>query len=276
MKKILIWLPRISSILYIVVLTLIVLNVFSHGYIVWDTSTALVLHLMPTGVVLVLILIAWRWEGLGAFIFVCMAAVYALMTRDRFAPETHWKIFGPLLIIALLFMLSWFLQNPSRRRKQRIFQSTLFFGLVGTVVVLNIRQLHLQQQIAPEKTCILQPQTGDTVSFYNIFKGEFTKNDSRALLWLVVGNDSMHYHPQPGPLQKSFVQMQWRGNVYIGSSSSGSFGQSFLIYLLSVEPNVDSAFRQYVIESNTNQVWPGIAKLPEQVTILDMIKIVRR
>ena len=101
-KRWLYWLPRVLSILFAVFISLLALDVFGEGYTFWETLVALFMHLVPTFILVVAILIAWRWERVGAALFLALAVVYLVLTNGRML-----TIPIPLIIFSLLFLLSW-------------------------------------------------------------------------------------------------------------------------------------------------------------------------
>ena len=59
-KRVLFWAPRILCILFAIFLSVFALDVFSEGYGFWQTIGALLLHLVPTFIVVIALLIGWR------------------------------------------------------------------------------------------------------------------------------------------------------------------------------------------------------------------------
>jgi hypothetical protein len=59
------WVPRILGILFAIFISIFALDVFMEGYGFWETVVALVMHLVPTAIIFIVLLIAWRWERLG-------------------------------------------------------------------------------------------------------------------------------------------------------------------------------------------------------------------
>ena len=59
-KRVVFWTPRILCILFAVFVSLFALDVFGEGYDFWETIVALVMHLIPTGIILISLAIAWR------------------------------------------------------------------------------------------------------------------------------------------------------------------------------------------------------------------------
>jgi len=55
----------ILGFLFAVFVSLFALDVFDVGYSFWETVFALGMHLIPTGILLVALILSWRWSGLG-------------------------------------------------------------------------------------------------------------------------------------------------------------------------------------------------------------------
>jgi hypothetical protein len=102
------WAPRILGILFAVFISLFALDVFAEDYSFWETTAAFIIHLIPTALVVVALVIAWRWEWVGAVLFVALGTWYIIMTRGKFDWLTYLLIPGPLFLIGALFLVSWF------------------------------------------------------------------------------------------------------------------------------------------------------------------------
>lgn len=101
-KRWLYWLPRVLSILFALFISMFALDVFGEGYNFWETLVALFMHLVPTFILITVILVAWRWERVGAALFLALAVAYLIMTGG------DWLIIPiPLIIVGLLFLVSW-------------------------------------------------------------------------------------------------------------------------------------------------------------------------
>ncbi len=102
-KQVLFWAPRGLTILFAAFLSLFALDVFSETQGFGETIFALLMHLIPTGLVMLALSIAWRWEWVGAILFGALAVFYALWS-GRF--DWSLVISGPLLLIAILFLVN--------------------------------------------------------------------------------------------------------------------------------------------------------------------------
>ena len=100
-KRFLFWSPRILCIVFAMFLSLFALDVFSEGYGFAETILALLIHLIPTYLVAIALVIAWRWERVGAILFIALALFNLVTSRGE-----SWIISGPLFLIGVLFLLN--------------------------------------------------------------------------------------------------------------------------------------------------------------------------
>ena len=106
-KRIVFWLPRILCVLFALFISLFALDVFGEGYGFWETIVAFLIHLVPTALVLITLAIAWRWEWIGAILFVALGVWYIIMAWGKFEWTTYLLIAGPLFLIGALFLVNW-------------------------------------------------------------------------------------------------------------------------------------------------------------------------
>lgn len=116
-KRLLFWTPRILCILFAAFLALFALDVFDEHHGFWDTALALIMHLLPSTILLIVILIvAWRREWIAGALFCALAALYIIFFWGRFPWYTYALISGPLLLIGILFFLNWRFRAELRKR----------------------------------------------------------------------------------------------------------------------------------------------------------------
>ena len=106
-KRFIFWTPRILGILFTIFTSLFALDVFENNYGFWDTFLALIMHLIPTMIVALIVIIAWKWELVGAILFISLALFYIIWTWGRFPLITYIFMSGPLLLTGLLFLVGW-------------------------------------------------------------------------------------------------------------------------------------------------------------------------
>ena len=107
-KRVVFRLPRILGVLFAVFISIFALDVFGEGYDFWETVVALFMHLVPTAIIVIALVIAWRWEWIGALLFAALGAGYVIMAWGRFEWTTYLLIAGPLFLIGALFLVNWF------------------------------------------------------------------------------------------------------------------------------------------------------------------------
>jgi len=103
----LLWLPRVLTILFALFISIFALDVFGEGLGFWKTVTALLIHLIPTVVILLLLAVAWRRDWVGAIAYISLGVLYLVIAWGRFHWSAYAAISGPLLLIGLLFFLGW-------------------------------------------------------------------------------------------------------------------------------------------------------------------------
>jgi hypothetical protein len=106
-KRVVFWMPRILCALFAVFISLFALDVFGEGYGFLETIVALLMHLVPTGIILIALAIAWRWEWIGAILFVALGVWYVTMAWGRFEWSTYLLIASPLFLVSALFLVNW-------------------------------------------------------------------------------------------------------------------------------------------------------------------------
>lgn len=104
MQSIFYWSPRILAILFAAFISIFALDVFQENRGFWLTVAALLIHLVPTVLVLLTLVVAWRWEWRGAVLFIGMGLFYLLWSWGRFGWPAYAMIAGPPLCIGLLFV----------------------------------------------------------------------------------------------------------------------------------------------------------------------------
>ena len=107
-RRALFWAPRALSIAFIVGLSLFALDVLGPGYGFWETLLALTMHLIPTFVLIVVLLLAWRWEWIGATLFAVAGVLhFILILRRPLPPATKLAQMLPIEVMALVIAALW-------------------------------------------------------------------------------------------------------------------------------------------------------------------------
>lgn len=104
-KKIFLWAPRILGLIFIVFLSLFALDVFTD-YSGWEIILPLIIHLLPTLFLLFILIVSFILPLFGSISFLVIALLYVIFMKQLFL-----IIFLPLIVISLLFFVSWLLKK---------------------------------------------------------------------------------------------------------------------------------------------------------------------
>ncbi len=107
MQRTIYWTPRILCLLFAAFISVFALDVFDGSHGLWQTVLALIMHLIPTAIVLGLLALCWRWDWIGAAVFPMLGLLYIVMFWGRFPWPTYALMTGPLVLLGVLFFASW-------------------------------------------------------------------------------------------------------------------------------------------------------------------------
>jgi len=102
--------------MFILFLALFSLDVFDGNYGFWETALALFMHNIPSLVLTIVLIIAWKYELVGAIVFLLAGCAYVttLFINILGDPSAHWwyitwtlPISGPAFLIGILFLIGW-------------------------------------------------------------------------------------------------------------------------------------------------------------------------
>lgn len=110
--KIFLYTPRVLAILFILFLSLFSLDVFGDPNVgVKETALAFLIHNIPSLVLTLTLILAWKYELVGAVVFTLSALAFSLLTisggASRKSFGSTFIISGPCLIIGILFYIVW-------------------------------------------------------------------------------------------------------------------------------------------------------------------------
>ena len=66
LKQTLFWTPRLTGILFVLFISMFAFDVFDMQLGFWGTALALFMHLIPSILLTIAIVVAWKWEWVGA------------------------------------------------------------------------------------------------------------------------------------------------------------------------------------------------------------------
>jgi hypothetical protein len=108
-RRLLYWTPRLLCIVFAAFISIFALDVFQKGVPVWQVALALLMHLLPTFLVLSVLALSWRREWVGGALFIALGLLYLLWARNKpfFGWDVVLLIAAPLFLVGVLFLLNW-------------------------------------------------------------------------------------------------------------------------------------------------------------------------
>lgn len=108
LAKIIHWAPRVASILIIFFISLFSLDVFEADAPPLEILGGFIIHNIPSIVMLVLLIFAWKRPAVGFVAFLLVAALFSIRFVRSLDSLPSLLLFGfPLLIVAFLFYADW-------------------------------------------------------------------------------------------------------------------------------------------------------------------------
>ena len=115
--KLLHWIPRILVILAILFVSMFALDSFSEGRTFWQNFAALMIHLIPSFVLVAILITAWKWEYGGGYILTIVGVLFSISVFTLNLKRTHsvgtsllivLMIGIPFVVAGILFIISHF------------------------------------------------------------------------------------------------------------------------------------------------------------------------
>jgi hypothetical protein len=113
-NKILYWTPRVLLVLFAIFISTFAIDAIDAKYGFPEIILAASMHSIPTVLVALAGLVAWRKERNGGIVFIALGFLYSVMAWGTKPFIAHIFISGPLFLIGILFLLNKFLprQKP--------------------------------------------------------------------------------------------------------------------------------------------------------------------
>lgn len=108
------WLPRVSGVLFIAFLSFFALDVFDGSNSLGAAVVGFLIHLIPSYLVLLAFIYAWKWERSGGFILILLAVAFTLFFNIQ-ETATFMAVVFPVLLTGTLFLLHYYLSRNDVR-----------------------------------------------------------------------------------------------------------------------------------------------------------------
>jgi hypothetical protein len=95
------------GVLYAVSLLIFAADVFNHEQNIAQTFYDILLHLLPTAVILLIVFVAYNRPLIGAIIYLVLGLMYIITGWARMHWSAHVLIAGPLLLLSALYITAW-------------------------------------------------------------------------------------------------------------------------------------------------------------------------
>jgi hypothetical protein len=117
-NKFIYWTPRVLSILLIVFLAVLSLDIFDNDYGFWGTVLGLLIHNIPSFILLGILIISWKYEMVGGVAFILAGISFLVFTLVRETVEPRYMLLAlslilvaPVFLIGILFLVGWSKKN---------------------------------------------------------------------------------------------------------------------------------------------------------------------
>jgi hypothetical protein len=119
-NKFVYWTPRISAIIFISFLAMFSLDIiFMGNYGFWETILGLFIHNIPVLILLVVLLISWKYEIIGGIAFIFVGVFFIVFFAINMSMNPLYQatlyffsnsviIAGPAFLVGILFLNCWF------------------------------------------------------------------------------------------------------------------------------------------------------------------------
>jgi len=95
------------GVLYAVALLIFAADVFNHEQNIAQTFYDILLHLLPTAVVLFIVVVAYNRPLIGAIIYLVLGLMYIITGWASMHWSAHVLIAGPLFLLSALYITDW-------------------------------------------------------------------------------------------------------------------------------------------------------------------------
>jgi hypothetical protein len=105
-EKILFWTPRILAILAILFMMMFSIDCFGGNYTLREQLVCFVMHNIPAYILILALIIAWKWELAGGILFLLAAVAGSIYFRAFSGNPGVLIILFPFVITGVLFIIN--------------------------------------------------------------------------------------------------------------------------------------------------------------------------
>ena len=115
------WVPRIICILAILFVSLFAADAFAPELTIWQQIGAFLIHLIPSFILLILLIVAWKWEYIGGVIFIVIGLGLSpvIFIKNYNMNHSIWMSLGIIMVITIPFVIAGSLFIVSHFKKKK-------------------------------------------------------------------------------------------------------------------------------------------------------------
>jgi len=120
--KIIHWIPRIICILAILLVSMFAFDVFSPDLTIWQQILALLIHLIPSFILIAILIVAWKWEKIGGIILTVTGVILFILVFNINYRQRNFSLTQSLINVSILclpFIIAGVLFIVSYNRKHK-------------------------------------------------------------------------------------------------------------------------------------------------------------
>ncbi|WP_345277052.1 DUF7670 domain-containing protein [Litoribaculum gwangyangense] len=124
--KVIHWLPRIICMLAILFISIFAFDVFNPEKTILQQTGDFLMHLIPSFVLIIFLIIAWKWEFIGGIIFTLLGLGFSplIFLHNYNMNQSIWMSLLIVLIVTLPFVFAGILFILSHRMKKKNLSSS--------------------------------------------------------------------------------------------------------------------------------------------------------
>lgn len=113
---IILWIARIISIGFALFISIFAMDVFSENIGFWKTGVALLIHLIPTFVIVLIVIISWHKAWIAGFAFMLLGILHVIVQWGKLHWSGYAVISAPIFILSVLFFIGWYQQEKHAKK----------------------------------------------------------------------------------------------------------------------------------------------------------------
>jgi hypothetical protein len=120
------WIPRILCILAILFISMFALDAFNPELTIRQQIGDFLMHLIPSFGLIILLIVAWKWEYMGGIIFILIGLGFSpfVFMHNFKMNQSVWMSLSIILMITFPFIIVGILFILSHRMKKKNLSST--------------------------------------------------------------------------------------------------------------------------------------------------------